>query len=126
MGVPSPSFFYNGVGAVGGDSFNTYMQVVFNVAQLRTLQGISNAVIVLLGSTAPNDGGQSLYYFSGTGTYVDNGSTVIVPNSSFQGAWLRLPVVATTALPSGSSLPTTNPGVGSEALWNNGGFVCVA
>ena len=126
MSVPLPSFWNNGVGAVSADSFNSYMQVVLNLSQLRTLQGVSNAIIVLLGYTVPNDGGQSLYYFSGTGTYIDNGTTVIVPSLSFQGAWLRLPVIANTVLPTGSSLPTTNPGAGSGALWNKGGFVCVA
>ena len=89
MSAPSPAVQYAGVGTVGADQYNTYLQAVLNIAQLRTFTGLANMVVACLGTSAPLDGGQGFYYFNSTSTAADNGSTVIVPTGATSGAWLK-------------------------------------
>ena len=89
MTAPAPQVQYAGVGVVGADQYNTYVQVCSNYAQMRTFNGLAGMVVCALGTTASNDGGQGHFYWS-LGTYTDNNSTIIVPYSQTGGAWLRL------------------------------------
>lgn len=68
---------------------------VTTVAALRGIPPVSNKAIVTLGYYAVNDGGQAEYYGvtgASAGTYVDNGTTVIVPTygsgSNGSAAWI--------------------------------------
>ncbi|MDE2096647.1 MAG: hypothetical protein KGL39_05315 [Patescibacteria group bacterium] len=91
MSAPANAIQYAGIGTVTADNYNTYVQVVYNYAALRTFTGLSNMVVCALGTVAPNDGGQGHFYFNSTSTSSDNNSTIIVPYSAAgQGAWLRL------------------------------------
>ena len=76
MTAPFPTTFFQGLGAVSSDNFNTFPQVAFNLAQLRSVTGLSNMLAVLLGAAAPNDGGQGFYFYQAAGNFVDNGTTV--------------------------------------------------
>ena len=90
MANPAPANFNNGVGAVSGDNLNTFVQTAVNLAQLRSFTALTNMAALVLGATAPNDGGQAFYYYTSSGSYVDNGTTVIVPYGALAGAWLKL------------------------------------
>ena len=90
MASPSPTVFLNGLGSVGADQLNTFVQVVTNFAQLRTFTGLSNMVVCALGQATANDGFQGHFYWNPTSTTPDNNTTVIVPNGAIQGAWIRL------------------------------------
>ena len=90
MTAPSPAVQIAGQGAVSADNYNTFVQTVVNYAQLRTITGLANMVVIAQGTSSPNDGGQGAFYFNSTSTAADNNSTVIVPSGSVQGAWLRL------------------------------------
>lgn len=90
MTAPNPAVQFAGQGVVSADQFNTFVQTVLNYAQLRTITGLANMVIVAQGTTSPNDGGQGTFYYNATSTTADNNTTVIVPNGATQGAWIRL------------------------------------
>jgi hypothetical protein len=90
MTAPYPQVAYSGVGTIGADAYNTFVQVVSSYAQLRTFTGLANMVVCALGTNTPNDGGQGHFYYNATSTATDNNSTVIVPYGSVAGAWLRL------------------------------------
>lgn len=113
MSAPNPSTFVSGVGAVSADNFNTFPQVVYNLAQLRTFTGVAYSLAVVLGGTAPNDSGQAFYFYQPTGTFTNNNTTVIVPYGALTGAWLQLaflPAYATATVPNHAtlaSLPST-------------------
>lgn len=89
---PLNAVFYQGLGSVGADNLNTFLQVVETIAQLRTFTGLSNMAVLTLGTSAPGDGGANLYYYNATSTASDNGTTVIVPSGNTVGAWLALPL----------------------------------
>jgi hypothetical protein len=89
MAVPFNSVQYSGQGAVGADQYNSYVQVVANVAALRAFTGLGNMLVACLGTSSPNDGGQGFYSFNAASTSADNGNTVIVPTGAVQGAWLK-------------------------------------
>ena len=90
MTAPAPQVQNSGVGTVGADAYNTFVQVVVNYPQLRTFTGLANMVVCALGTSTPNDGGQGHFYFNATSTATDNNSTIIVPYGNVAGAWLRL------------------------------------
>jgi hypothetical protein len=91
MAAPANSLAYAGLGVVPADLLNTYVQTVFNYAALRNFPALSNMCVCVLGTVAPNDGGQGHFYYNATSTATDNNSTVIVPNGlAGNGAWLRL------------------------------------
>ncbi len=89
MTAPFPQTYYSGIGEVGADGLNTFVQIVMTYAQMRSFVGLQNMVVCAIGNAAPNDGGQGHFYFN-FGTYTDNNSTVIVPTGYTGGAWLRL------------------------------------
>lgn len=92
--IPSPQVFVQGQGSTSADNLNSFVQVCDTAARLATFTGLPNMMVDLLGITAPNDGGQGLFFYvSGTG-FVSDGFNVIVPNGVTTGAWLRLTVVA--------------------------------
>ncbi len=88
MTAPAPQVQYAGVGVVGADQYNTYIQVLQSIAQLRNFTGLNNMVVWCMGTSTPVDGGQRMYYFNATSTAADNGTTVIVPSGATVGAWL--------------------------------------
>jgi hypothetical protein len=90
MVAPSPQVQYAGVGVVGADQFNSFVQVVLNYAQLRTFSALNDMVCLALGTTTENDGGQTFFYFNASSTAADNNTTVIAPSGSVAGRWLRL------------------------------------
>ena len=90
MASPSNQLSFAGQGNITADLLNTYVQVAANYAAMRAFTGLSNMVVVALGTVNPNDGGQGNFYFNSTSTAADNNTTVIVPSGSTQGAWLRL------------------------------------
>ena len=90
MAAPSPQVQNAGVGVVGADQFNTFVQIVVNYNQLRTFSALNDMVCLVLGTTSENDGGQAFYYFNISSTAADNNSTVIAPSGSVAGRWLRL------------------------------------
>ena len=90
MVAPSPTVQYAGIGTVGADQYNTFIQVVVNYAQLRTFSALQDMVCLALGTTSENDGGQAFFYWNSTSTAADNNTTVIAPYSSLVGRWLRL------------------------------------
>ena len=90
MTAPAPQVQYAGVGEVGADQYNSYVQVVTNYAQMRSFVGLQNMVVCALGTATANDGGQGHFYFNLGSGYVDNNTTTIVPTGYTGGAWLRL------------------------------------
>ena len=89
--VPSLGVQYTGQGVIGADQANTYVQTATNFAQLRTFTGLNGMMVVVQGGVTQSDGSQGVFYYVSTGSYIDNGSSVIVPNGALQGAWLLLP-----------------------------------
>jgi hypothetical protein len=106
VSVPSNAVQENGVGAVSDDELNTYVQVCNNLSAARAFIGVSNMTILLLGNTAPGDGGFGAFYWNGTSTNVDDGGlTTIRPTGTTVGAWLRdngtvgtIPIATTVTL----------------------------
>jgi hypothetical protein len=90
MTAPTPTVFIGGLGTVTADNLNTFPQICVNYAQMRTFSGLSNMVVLALGTTSPDDGGQGYFYWNSTSVATDNNSTVIVPFGNTVGAWLLL------------------------------------
>ena len=91
MAAPSNAVQYAGQAVVTADQLNTFVQTVYNYASLRNFPALSNMCVCVLGTTAPNDGGQGHFYYNASSTASDNNSTVIVPNGlTGSGGWLRL------------------------------------
>ena len=90
MTAPNPQVQYAGIGVVGADQFNTFVQIVVNYAQLRSFSALQDMACLALGTTSEGDGGQAFYYWNATSTASDNNTTVIAPYGSVAGRWLRL------------------------------------
>ena len=90
MVAPSPAVQYDGVGVVGADQFNTFVQTVVNYPQLRSFSALQDMACLALGTTSEGDGGQAFFYWNSTSIAADNNTTVIAPYGSVQGRWLRL------------------------------------
>ena len=108
MAAPSPTVSQQGLGVVPADQLNTYVQTCTNLAQLRAFVGLAGMRADLQGYVSAGDGGGGPFYWS-SGSYTDNGVSIIVPSGASNGAWLRLAyyssypwVLATTV----STLPT--------------------
>jgi hypothetical protein len=92
MSVPSNAVQIQGLGSINADQANTYIQTVLNYAALRNFTGQGNMLAALLGQTTYNDGGQGMYYYTPTGSFTDNNSSIIVPYGAAQGAWISLDI----------------------------------
>lgn len=90
--VPTPTFQAQGQGVVSARDLNSTVQACQNLAQMRGLVGIGQAVLFLEGYTSQGDGGQGLYGWNSTATGPDNGTTVIQPTGVTVGAWVLLPL----------------------------------
>jgi arabinogalactan endo-1,4-beta-galactosidase len=91
MTIPTLIVAQQGTGVVSGDQLNTYVQAGALLVDLRGFIGQANMVVLMIGTTAPNDGGQGVFYWNpGTGFVDDGGVTTIVPPATASGAWLRL------------------------------------
>ena len=91
MSPPLLTVAAQGLGVVPADQLNTYVQWAVNFDALRTFTGLANMTVFAEGAVTPGDGGQGTFYYTPTGAYVDNDSTVIVPTGATQGAWLLIP-----------------------------------
>ncbi len=89
MTAPENTVFVQGQGSVSASALNTMAQWVPTVTVLRTFIGTSTMTVLLLGTNAPNDGGQGVFYWDATSTAADNGYSVIVPSGVTTGAWIR-------------------------------------
>ena len=121
MTVPSNAVQSDGIGVISGDQANTYVQTDQTVAQLRGFVGLTGMAVMLQGITAPGDGGAGFFYWS-SGSYTDNGQTVIVPSAAAgQGAWLRTTFLYTTPKYTVAGLPVvTAANQGEMAYATNG------
>lgn len=61
-----------------------------SVAELRNMRGFACKTVHMLGYYSANDGGGGLFYWDGASTAPDNGGTVIQPNDTLTGRWLRI------------------------------------
>ena len=90
MSVPFNTVFSDGGPAVNSDELNSFIQACNTVSDLRGFIGVDGMQVALLGTSAANDGGQGLFYWSSTSTGPDdNGATAVVPSGAAAGAWLR-------------------------------------
>lgn len=89
MSVPQNRVQPQGLGSVGADDLNSYLQTVANLAGLRAFVPQGPMAIQLQGYSSQADGGQGVFVWSSTATGPDNGVTVIVPTGVTQGAWIR-------------------------------------
>ncbi len=78
----------NGVGVVPDALLNTFVIGACTITQLRSFTGIGAMTVIAVGSSTPGDGGGGTYYWSGSATGADNGTTVIAPNGVSVGRWL--------------------------------------
>ena len=93
MSVPSLIVYANGSNPIGADDLNTLLRGCSTVAQLRGYVGVTGIQVSVLGYSAPNDGGQGVFYWNAAGGAADdNGVTTIVPTGSTPGAgeWTRI------------------------------------
>ena len=89
-GPPDLTVSSNGIGVVPDALLNTYAQSGAVVADLRNFPAVTRMQCWLIGTSAPNDGGQKMFYFDATATTTDdNGVTCIAPYGLLAGRWLR-------------------------------------
>jgi hypothetical protein len=88
--IPENTLYADAVNQVSGDQLNTMLQVCSNIAQLRSFIAKSDMQVSVAGSISPGDGGGGIYYWNANSTGPDNGTTIIVPTGSLQGAWVLL------------------------------------
>lgn len=91
MPLPVLQSWQNGIGSVGADNFNTFLQACLNFAQLRTFPGLQNMIVYVLGQNAPDDGLQGPFYYNQLATGVDDNTNIIQPFGVTVGRWLRVP-----------------------------------
>lgn len=104
MGVPSNSVATT-VNPVLPDQLNTYVQMCDTIDSLRQFIGVENQTVEILGTAAPGDGGQGVFYWNPTGTIPDdNGVTAVVPSGSSvgNGEWIR--VIGNSVVGPGTSI----------------------
>ena len=88
----------NGQGIITDQWQNTAVQGGALLANLRAFVGISNMTVYMLGTTAPNDGGQGTFYWNATSIAADDGGvTTIQPNGLLTGRWIRSTLVNATS-----------------------------
>ena len=71
----------NGIGVVPDALLNTFVIGACTITQLRSFTGIGAMTVIAVGSSTPGDGGGGTYYWSGSATGADNGTTVIAPTA---------------------------------------------
>ena len=88
----------NGQGVITDQWQNTAVQGGALLANLRAFVGISNMTVYMLGTTAPNDGGQGTFYWNATSIAADDGGvTTIQPNGLLTGRWIRSTLASATS-----------------------------
>ena len=88
----------NGQGIITDQWQNTAVQGGALLANLRAFVGISNMTVYMLGTTAPNDGGQGTFYWNATSIAADDGGvTTIQPNGLLTGRWIRSTLASATS-----------------------------
>ena len=100
MTVPLNVVVANGVGVILDDQANTWVQGGCLLANLRNFVGVSSMTVIMLGYTAPGDGGAGCFFWQNGTSFVDDGGlTTIVPYGVADGAWIRDAFLVTTSSP---------------------------
>src|SRR5581483_7821545 len=90
MTIPANAAQIQGQGAVSADNLNTMVQLCTTAAQLRSIIGLPNMTVYLLGTNGVDDGTAGSFYWNASSAAPDDGLNTIVPNGSAQGAWIRV------------------------------------
>jgi hypothetical protein len=90
MAAPQLTRFVTGQGATTGDMLNTFAQTCDTYAQLRAFVGTTGIQVFARGTAAPNDGGQSFFYWDSSAIGPDNNFTIIIPPAAASGGWVRI------------------------------------
>ena len=91
MSAPALTSFVGGQTVITQDVANTFEQNCDDFAQLRAFAPQGPLQVYCRGQSAPNDGGQGVFWWNaGLSNPVDNNWTVVVPSGSSTGAWVRL------------------------------------
>lgn len=108
MSAPSNNVYADGGASVTGDGFNTFVQTVSTMADLRAFIGTTGMQVSVLGQNAVNDLGGGVFYWNDLGTAPDdNGVTTVVPSGSGAGEWTRLK--PTSSLPARMAQSAASP-----------------
>jgi hypothetical protein len=99
MTTPQNQVAIQGVTVASADYLNTLTQWVPTLSALRSFVGTGNMAVVLLGLSAPNDGGQSVFYWNPTSTAPDDGTNIVRPQGVTLGAWIRAGIIPGTGNP---------------------------
>jgi hypothetical protein len=99
MTTPQNQIAIQGVTVASADYLNTLTQWVPTLSALRSFVGTGNMAVVLLGLSAPNDGGQSVFYWNPTSTAPDDGTNIVRPQGVTLGAWIRAGIIPGTGNP---------------------------
>lgn len=98
MAAPALSTFKQGLGSVGSDNLNTFLQTCDTFAQLRGLEGVPGLMVFARGGIAIGDGLQGAFYWNASTTATDNGQSIIKPTGAGPaGAWVLIPPTGTGA-----------------------------
>ena len=89
--LPANAVQYAGLGVATADQLNTNVQFVQTFAQLRDFTALNGMMVIVQGGSSAADGAQGLFYYVASGSYVDNGSSIIVPTGASTGAFHRHP-----------------------------------
>lgn len=124
MNAPVNFVSIQGLGSVGADNLNTLLQWCSNVAQAREFIALPGMILVVEGTTTPNDGGQGFFYWNANATASDdNGVSTIVPlGAGASGAWTRfgatqfLPCVTILTPSGGDDGPAISSATGTILL----------
>lgn len=91
MSAPALTSFVGGQTVITQDVANTWEGSCDDFAQLRAFAPQGPLQVYCRGQSAPNDGGQGVFWWNaGLSNPVDNNWTVVVPSGSSTGAWVRL------------------------------------
>src|SRR6185369_8145666 len=93
--------YVDGGPSVTGDNLNTFPQICNTFSDMRAFIGVDGMAVVVKGGAAVGDGNGGWFYWNSAATAADDDLSVIVPNGSGPGAWLRQPfLIWPPALPS--------------------------
>jgi hypothetical protein len=89
MTLPALTVYADGGSAVSADNLNTFVQSADVANDLRNISGVSGMSVQLRGLTSINDGSGGAFYWDASNLGPDDGTNIIMPFSSVQGAWVR-------------------------------------
>jgi hypothetical protein len=134
--IGQPVVQIEGQGAVTADNLNTMVQGAVVANNLRLVTGLPGMVAVISGISAPDDGGQGVFYWSSGATAPDDNLTVIRPAGTSPGAWIRLSLSASALIVLPNDPAVGSPGAiyfnstignprvyGEDGQWHTIGFI---